>query len=171
MVLPIVSISPHACMTRSDSSSIDTARGSSTVPGFRSMTRVETPSSPSRLASVSPVGPAPTMMTSKNSGAAVRLASTLIDDRIDQQPDVGDFDLYSVSRLHEQLRLAVENDPSGGACRDYITRRQRRELRQIFNENGDRENQLIKSGRLHGLAVQARFDLQLTIIGDLISGD
>src|SRR4029434_7085962 len=64
MVARTVSMRPMYCIVRSDSSSIETARGSPTVAALRSTTSVRITCMPRMLASVRPVGPAPTMRTS-----------------------------------------------------------------------------------------------------------
>src|ERR1700677_282302 len=64
-------MTPTDCMVRSDSSSIDTARGSCTVWGFCSMMRTSMPYRARRPARVSPVGPAPAIMTGQCSRVVI----------------------------------------------------------------------------------------------------
>src|SRR5256885_7939438 len=75
-------------------------------------------------------------------------------DRIAEHSDAADLDVHLVPGLHPKRRFTGETDALGCSGRDDVAGHQWRETRNIGNDRGKIENQVIRSRLLHLRAVE-----------------
>src|SRR5260370_41262769 len=75
-----------------------------------------------------------------------RASGSLVDDIDAKSPDAGDLDLDLVAALHPERRLAAQADAVRRAGGDDVARFQPGHGREIFDDGGDLEDPVIRSG-------------------------